>query len=489
MKYNFLIITFLLISNLQAQIKIERIDSLGNSILKSSNTTGAFVSILKNDSVIYSQAFGFRDKETSDIFDKETVFPISSNTKAFNATMLLQLDEKGKLAVEKPIIQYLPDIEFSDSYITNHVTTIDLLTHRCGLPRYDFAYIAVDPQNTNSANKEVYDKLKYLKFRSDFRTNFGYGNIQYIISAYIYEQIANEKWEDGLANNILKPLSMNNTHCDYKRFLNTPNKSQGYRNGEKVDVAYNIGLYSVSGVGNMFSTINDLEKWSRFLIMGNDSILSRMYLNFGMTEQFSTGAEEPFDGFSSVGYGLGWFIFDYWGHKVVLHHGENSGHQTIIVLLPDDDISWIIVANEAPKKAGVPFRMTYSLLDIFTNNKLNDWTEKLPESHYENIRYPDSLSDKSLKPKLEISEYCGEYLNDGLGAITIVEKDNKLYAELGVFTAEIKHWKADSFRMYPESIGEDYILHFEIGENNQVISFTTDLVEPSVEMLKFNKRP
>lgn len=475
-------------TNIQAEVNTAILDSLGNHLLKSSNTNGAYVSIQKNGSVIYSKAFGYRNKALKQPFDAETVFPISSNTKAFAATMLLQLDEQGLIDISQPVINYVPDIEFSDPYLTSNATTIDLLTHRCGLPRYDFTYITIDPERTQNANEILFHKLKYMKLYPGFRTQFGYGNIQYIIGAHIYEAIAQEKWETGLSKHILEPLSMTGSHCDYKRFKQTENRSQGYINGEKTDVAYDAGIYTISGAGNMFSTINDLEQWTHFLLHGNDSILSKLYLDFALTPQFSIGYEEPFDGFSSISYGLGWFIFDYWGHKVVLHFGDNAGHQTIIVLLPDDAISWTIVANNASQKAGFPFWMTFSLLDMFANDTLNNWVERFPVDNSENIRYPDSLSDRSVQPTLPIKTYCGEYVNEGLGSITIVERNNSLYAEIGRLTAEITHWKGDSFRMYLKKYNEDHIINFIVDETNKVAALTTDMVEPSMGMEKFDKK-
>ena len=488
MRYPVFIIGLLFSCSLHAQNVLEILDSLGRSILDNSHTYGAYLSIQKKDSLLYSKAFGYKDKATRGAFDRETVFPISSNTKAFNAMMLLQLDEAGRMDLAKPIIQYLPEIEFSDSYLTNNATTIDLLTHRCGLPRYDFAFMEIQPQQTINANEIVFDRLKHMKLSSDFRASFAYGNIQYIIAAQVYERMTGEKWEDGLSKNILEPLSMSNTHCDYKRYVQTENKSKGYKDGEEIAISYDVGLYSVSGMGNMFSTVKDLEQWAAFLINGNDSIISPMYRDFALSTQFSTGYEEAFDGFSSIAYGLGWYIFDYWGHKVVLHHGDNSGHQSIIVLLPDDDISWVIIANEAPQRAGFPFRMTFSLLDIFTGNTLNNWSELLQNSTYDNIRYPDSLADKTLKPTAGLKEYYGQYENEHFGRIDIVERAGRMYAELGLFSEELEHWKGDSFRIHLKDYDEDYIFHFELDEENKVRSLRTDLVEPSVDMEQFEKQ-
>ena len=131
--------------------------------------------------------------------------------------------------------------------------------------------------------------------------------------------------------------------------------------------------------------------------------------------------------------------------------------------------------------------MTFSLLDIFTGNTLNNWSELLQNSPYDKIRYPDSLADRSLKPTAGLKEYYGQYENEHFGQIDIVERAGRMYAELGLFSEELEHWKGDSFRMYLKDYDEDYIFHFELDEEKKVRSLRTDLVEPSVDMERFEK--
>lgn len=489
MKLNmkFLLIIYLLGTTLTATAQNfhHTIDSLGEVILARTGTIGGYVSILNSDSVIYSSSFGYNDMETKTSLNDSTIFPISSNTKAFNSILLTQLLSQDRIDFETPIKEYLPDLEFKESYITNHINTMDILTHRWGFPRYDFTYYMLSDDQKNRANQAVVNKLKYLETTAEFRTQFQYGNNQYILASFLLEKITGNKWEKQLSNYLLEPLRMSDTHCDFERYLNTTNRSKGYQNKNEVDIKLVKPLYEVSGMGNMFSSIRDLEKWSRFLLNGNDSILSKELINYNLSSHFNLGFEEPYEGFSSMTYGLGWFIFDYFGHKVVLHHGDNVGHQSLIVLMPDDDLSFVIIANEGMKSYGFPFCMVYSLIDLMIDRKINDWCSILP---MDVNMISDSILVKPEPLTIDIKNYKGEFIHEGFGTIKIFYVDNKLMIEAGAYLDELRHWSGNTFRAYSEEFQTESRIEFILNSKKEIVSIKTDLIEPSVDKIEFKKK-
>jgi CubicO group peptidase (beta-lactamase class C family) len=171
-KYTSLIILLITTSTVLSQNNEKAIDSLGREILKRTNTLGSYVSILKGDSLIYSSAFGYNDLQSITRINDSTIFPVSSNTKAFNSILLTQLVQQDQIDFDTPIKQYLPDLEFKDQYITNNLNLKDLLTHRWGVPRYDFTYYILSKKEKTNPNEAVFNKLKYLEPTSPFRTQF-----------------------------------------------------------------------------------------------------------------------------------------------------------------------------------------------------------------------------------------------------------------------------------------------------------------------------
>ena len=463
------------------------IDSLAQVNLKASKTVGAYISISRGDSLLVSSAYGVKNLEDRTKFTDSTVFPISSNTKAFNSLLLSKLAEENKLDFYRPIIEYLPDLRFKDDYITSNVTLIDLLTHRVGIPRYDFTYYMLDDEQEN-ANEAVFRKLKYLDAAVPFRTAFQYGNNQYILAAFLHEQLTGDKWEKSLQQNLLNPLGLKDTHTSLKRFKADPHRSLSYQDSLEVNIDHVAPMYEVSGMGNMFSTVRDLQKWGDFLVNGNDSVLSKDYVDFNHMGHFSIGYEEPYPGFSGLQYGLGWFVFDYFGHKVVMHHGDNIGHQSLVFLLPDDKLSGVIVANNAFGKRSFAFTTLFGILDMATGRKLNDWNELIPSQNDFVPKHPDSLKTIDKVAPAELRKFTGSYHHEGFGDIKIfIGEDEDLMLNAGHFRARLEPYQPNTFKCVVKVFDEDYIFKFKEKEKG-IISLETDLIERTLPPIEFKKK-
>src|SRR5215469_16126401 len=61
--------------------------------------------------------------------DEDTLFQIGSTTKTFTATAVMRLVEQGKLSLDLPVRNYLPDFSMQDPVVTAELTMRHLLTH------------------------------------------------------------------------------------------------------------------------------------------------------------------------------------------------------------------------------------------------------------------------------------------------------------------------------------------------------------------------
>lgn len=90
------------------------------------------VGVIAGGKVFYARGFGLREKGRPEAVDTQTLFSIASLTKAFTATAFSFLVEEGRLSWDDPVVRYLPSFYLFDPYITERVTLLDLLCHRCG---------------------------------------------------------------------------------------------------------------------------------------------------------------------------------------------------------------------------------------------------------------------------------------------------------------------------------------------------------------------
>jgi CubicO group peptidase (beta-lactamase class C family) len=91
--------------------------------------TAAAVVVVEGDSVVYSEGFGFADREAGTAITSDTVFPTIESMPIILGLSALCLDARGILDVDAPLSTVLPDLTLSDPPTPNEITVLDLLTH------------------------------------------------------------------------------------------------------------------------------------------------------------------------------------------------------------------------------------------------------------------------------------------------------------------------------------------------------------------------
>ncbi|HSC61286.1 MAG TPA: serine hydrolase domain-containing protein, partial [Rhizomicrobium sp.] len=94
---------------------------------------GMSVAIVENGKIVFTKGYGVRSIATKAPVNEHTAFPIGSESKAFTAAALAILVDEGKLKWTDRVVDKLPGFQMYDPYATEHMTIIDLLTHRSGL--------------------------------------------------------------------------------------------------------------------------------------------------------------------------------------------------------------------------------------------------------------------------------------------------------------------------------------------------------------------
>lgn len=228
MKKSALIFFLLLITNLtygqENENRLNRIDYEIETLLKSYKAVGLSVAIVKNDKVIYSKGFGYRNLEEKLPVTANTVFPIGSATKAFTASLLGILDSQRQISLKEKPSFYIPKLQFYNDKMDDLIKIEDLLSHKSGLGGLDGSLILF-PENDNL---KTIERLKYLKPNGEINDSWIYSNMGYTIAGTIIEQVTNESWDKNLKTHIFSPLNMENSFTSLKEMQETSNFSFGY---------------------------------------------------------------------------------------------------------------------------------------------------------------------------------------------------------------------------------------------------------------------
>jgi CubicO group peptidase (beta-lactamase class C family) len=158
---------------------MESIDRFVAEQLAAWEVPGCAVAAVQDGRVVLAAGWGQRDLDTKLPVTADTLFAIGSTTKAFTAATVGALVDDGLLEWERPLRDYVPEIQLHDPLVSDRLTVVDLLSHRSGLPRHEMVWLG-HPSRTRA---EVIRRLRFLPLSKDLRQTFQYCNLGYLAAA------------------------------------------------------------------------------------------------------------------------------------------------------------------------------------------------------------------------------------------------------------------------------------------------------------------
>lgn len=318
--------------NLTHKVKL-KLDSLLNRIHKRHDFHGAIL-VAKNKKIVYKNQIGYADFRKKIPIKAASTFQLASVSKQFTAAAIMLLVERHKIKITDTVNTYFSDFPYKN------ITIKSLLNHTAGLPKYfwvaEHKWKEKDPP-TNSEMMKLLASSHVERFFKPGR-NFDYSNTAYFVLASIVEKISGTSFRNFLKKNIFEPLDMKNSYVySFEKDLVNENQLKGYRlyRGWKHIKIGNTVNDAVVGDKNVYSTIDDLFKWTSGLNSGK--ILSKESLDL----MYSKG--ETIYG-RKVPYGLG-FRIDTKNEKNIYHYGKWNGFSTGINNYLEDDLVVIVLEH------------------------------------------------------------------------------------------------------------------------------------------------
>jgi CubicO group peptidase (beta-lactamase class C family) len=213
-------------------INFFKIDSTINAEIAQQNIAGGVALIAKNGKIVHHQAYGFANIDASVKMQENAIFRIASQTKAIISVAVLKLVEQGKIRLDDPIEMYFPAFSGQKVYIKQadtlllvdrkrSITIRDLLTHQSGISSADeYPYLQkefVKYGLSNSGFQEYPNlsaeiaQIAKMPLAHQPGTRFSYGLSTNVLGGLI-ELITKQSLSNYLADNIFKPLGMEDTY-------------------------------------------------------------------------------------------------------------------------------------------------------------------------------------------------------------------------------------------------------------------------------------
>ncbi|MGD1921447.1 MAG: serine hydrolase [Pleurocapsa sp.] len=170
---------------------------------------------------------------------------------------------------------------------------------------------------------------------------FSYSNSGYGILTKIIEAVCNLSYADYLQQHIFTPLEMNDSGCDRTKTI-LPNRAAGYLfTGESYLNADFIDMSIALGAGALYSTVEDLNKWSRSLDTDTNTILGQA----SKDAMFAPTVKVPTDDDREIYYGYGLRVDTEHNQDRIVHNGSIDGFLTHFARYSRERVIIIVLSN------------------------------------------------------------------------------------------------------------------------------------------------
>jgi CubicO group peptidase (beta-lactamase class C family) len=307
------------------------------------------VLISRDGKRVFEKAYGLANAEWKIPNATSTKFEIGSITKPFTAILIMQLEQEGKLALSNSVCMYLTNCPGQWQPITLH----HLLSQTSGIFNLtsapDFEIQRIAPQT----HDEMVARFSGapLAFTPP-GSKFQYSNSNYYLLGMVIENITRTPYATVLRQRILEPLDMHDSGIVDRRAL-VSERASGYQDDDKGHMENDTRpmdpTWSFSA-GAMYSTVQDLKKWS-------DALASGKLLPLKDLERMWRAVEGT--------YGYGWQIptvdSGMLDRRVIEHGGRVPGFASFFSFLPDEHLTVIVLSNNI---ASNPLRIARGLSAI-----------------------------------------------------------------------------------------------------------------------------
>ncbi|MCU1289529.1 MAG: serine hydrolase [Acidobacteria bacterium] len=438
--------------------KLKEIDAYAEKARGDWNIPGMAIAIVKDDKIVFAKGYGVRELGKTDRVDENTLFAIASNSKAFTTAALAILADEGKLNWDDKVIKHLPEFELADAYVTREMTVRDLVSHRSGFDTFSGDLLWYE---TTLKDDEILKRLRYLKPKTGFRSAYGYQNLMFIAAGKIVERVSGKTWSQFVGERILTPLGMSRTTTTVKNLKDNYSMPHN-ESGGTLRVLHTGNVDGATAAAGLNSSVADVAKWLR-LQLGRGKFEGKQIFSEKQAwemQQQNTAIPISQAGAKFIpsrhfnGYGLGWFLWDYHGRKVVSHGGGLDGMISETAMMPEENLGLVVLTNsETP----VNVIIQNKIFDVFVNAPKRDWSAEYltrakagKAADAEEQKKLEAAQVKNTKPSLALKDYAGTYSGALYGDAAVAEENGKLVLRMipsPNFVADLEHWHYDTFRI------------------------------------------
>lgn len=307
--------------------------------------------VFQGDKVLYEKHFGYIDRENQVLADEACVYEWGSVSKLMVWVSVMQLYEQGKIDLDADIRTYLPEGFLKRLKYDEPITMMNLMNHNAGWEETTLPIESSDEKGILSLE----EALRKLEPAQTFRPGeiTAYSNWGTALAGYIVERISGMDYAEYVKENILIPLSMEQTAVSAgygdnewvrqqrkkeKSYLIVGDKQMGLVTDEDLGTA--IRYIQIYPAGSVTGTLEDMTKFAQAFVDEDCPLFESQE-----TLEFMLSASD-FYGDSDIPKNCHGFWCVEYAVRTMGHVGNTTGGSANLVFDRESKVGVVVVTNQ-----------------------------------------------------------------------------------------------------------------------------------------------
>jgi CubicO group peptidase (beta-lactamase class C family) len=330
------------------------------SWLREYGVVGSSLVVLDRERVLAEEFAGQARLEKNQPVDRETIYHWASITKTMTAIAIMQLRDRGKLRLEDPIVQYLPELRavHNPHGSMEAITLRHLLTHSAGLRNPTWPWGGDRPWHPFEPKEwfQLVAMLPYTEILFPPGSRFQYSNPGILFLGKVIEKVSGEDYEVYLDKNLFKPLEMYRSYFDTTPYHLLKHRAAGYyrERGTLRPAPFDPDTGITVSNGGLNAPLPDMVRYLQFLLGDRrrleqyDLVLKRASLEEMLTAQLPLpprSIPEQTGTNRRDNVGLSFLLEENAGFSLFGHYGEQAGFISQFQVCPATGTAYLVVFN------------------------------------------------------------------------------------------------------------------------------------------------
>jgi CubicO group peptidase (beta-lactamase class C family) len=355
---------------------------------------------------VYELASGVLHSGTGVAVTPDSVFLSGSIAKVYTATLVMRLVDEGKLNLNAPVVEVLPEFATPDPEATTKITVRQLLSHTGGVTN-DFNF---DGGRGDDCLARYVEAARRVALDCPPGTAISYGGLGYVVLGRIIEKLTGLTWDQALKNLLFEPLGL-------QRSVTLPEEALRFRvamshlgePGACPDPApfWDPMPRSAGPAGRVIASAGDMARFAQMHLAGGLAPDDTRVLSAGAVAAMQHREVDVPDKWtvSADGWGLGWTLYDWNGITGYGHDGAAIGQYAYLRVVPHANVALALMTN------GGAARLLYA--DLF-----RDLLAELA-----GVTMPAPFAPAAAPPQVDLAPLLGTYRREGV-VITVSCSDD-----------------------------------------------------------------